>query len=37
MLEFEDGLVWGDAIGEVRDVVFSFSVKDEAPIRHKPI
>lgn len=37
MLEFEDGLVWGDAIGEVRDIIFTFKVKDETPIRHKPI
>lgn len=33
MLQIEDALVFGDAIGEVRDILFTFKVKDPTPIR----
>jgi hypothetical protein len=33
MLPLEKGLVLGDAIGEVKDVIFTFKVKDSSPIR----
>lgn len=37
MLQIEHGLVYGDAIGRVRDLEFTFKVTDATPIRQKPI
>jgi hypothetical protein len=36
-LKIEAGLVFGDAIGEVEEFKFGFTVTDDTPIREKPI
>jgi hypothetical protein len=33
LLEFEEGLVFGDAIGHVPEFPFKFTVRDKTPIR----
>jgi hypothetical protein len=37
LLRFERGLVYGDAIGEVKEFEFRFEVADDAVIREKAI
>jgi hypothetical protein len=37
LLQFERGLVFGDAIGEVTEFEFRPEVLDDTPIRQKPI
>ena len=37
LLPLEQGLVYGDSIGEVPDYGFKFTVSDPTPIRDKPM